>query len=102
MNFDNLVRISLVHTMRDLPRIMKPISAICKNCQFGEQVRSSFKRKEQSTTRLLELIHTNLCGPTRMKSLQGDRYFMLLIDDYSRMAWVTFIREKIDALDKFK
>lgn len=32
---------------------------------------------------------TNLCGPTRTSVLNGERYFMLLIDDYSRMTWVT-------------
>jgi hypothetical protein len=37
-----------------------------------------------------------------VRRLQGDMYFMLLIDDYSRMTWVTFLREKSDALDKFK
>lgn len=51
---------------------------------------------------LLDLVHTDLCGPTRVRSMQGDKYFMLLIDDYSRMMWVTFLREKSKALKKFK
>lgn len=51
---------------------------------------------------LLYLVHTDLCGPTRVRIMQGDRYFMLLIDDYSIMMWVTFLREKLEALEKFK
>lgn len=47
-------------------------------------------------------MHTDLCGPSRVRSLQGDRYFMLLIDDYSRMMWVTFLKEKSKALEMFK
>lgn len=94
MNLDNIVRISVVQAMRDLPRILKLVNAICKDCQFGKQARNCFRWKEQSTTRLLDLIHTDRCGPTRMRSLQGDRYFMFLIDDYSRYTWVTFLREK--------
>lgn len=47
MNFDNLERISVVQAMRDLPIITKPINAICKNCQFGNQVRNNYKSKEQ-------------------------------------------------------
>jgi len=50
----------------------------------------------------LELVHTDLCGPAKIRSVQGDRYFMLLIDDYSWMMWVAFLKEKIEALDKFK
>jgi len=69
---------------------------------LGKQSRVIFKSKEQSSTRLLDLIHTDLCGPTRIRSVQGDRYFMLLIDDHSRMMWVTFLKEKYEALEKFK
>lgn len=48
------------------------------------------------------MTHTDLCGPTRTRGLNGDRYFMILIDDYFRMTWITFIREKYEARDKFK
>lgn len=46
-------------------------------------------------------MHTDLCGPTRTRGLNGEIYFMLLIDDYYRMTWVTFLREKSQALEKF-
>ena len=54
------------------------------------------------TSHSLEIIHTDLCGPTRTKILQGDRYFMFLIDDYTRMTWVAFLKEKSEAFEKFK
>lgn len=73
-----------------------------KNLKLENQTRRNFKVKERSSSELMELVHTNLCGPTRTKSQQGGRYFMLLIDDYSRMTWVTFLREKSEALEKFK
>jgi transposase InsO family protein len=44
----------------------------------------------------------DLCGPTRTQSLQGENFFMLLIDDYSRMTWVAFLKDKYEAFDKFK
>jgi len=47
-------------------------------------------------------VNTNICGPTRVRSFQGDRYFILFIDDCSRMTWVTFLKEKSKSLDKFK
>ena len=54
------------------------------------------------TSHPLEIIHTGLCGPTRTKILQGDRYFMFLIDDYTRMTQVAFLKEKLEAFEKFK
>ena len=75
---------------------------MCRHCQLGKQVITSFKSKEYSASKPLELIHTDLCGPTRTKSLQGESYFMLFIDDFSRMTWVYFLKEKYEAFRKFK
>lgn len=47
-------------------------------------------------------MHTDLCGPTNFRSVQDDRYFILLIDDYSKMMWVAFLKEKLEAFEKFK
>ena len=57
----------------------------CKHCQHGKQTKVEFKTKEYSTTNPLEIVHTDLCGPMRTKGLEGELYFMLLIDDYTRM-----------------
>lgn len=55
-----------------------------------KQTKRRFKSKEYSTSKPWELIHTYPCRPTRTKGLSGERYFLLLIDDYSRMKWVKF------------
>lgn len=88
LKFDNMVKISSTHVVRDLPKIIKPTNTVCKECNMGNQTRKRFKN-EYSTTRPLELIHTDLCGPTRTIGLNGERYFMFLIDDYSKATWVT-------------
>ena len=54
------------------------------------------------TSHPLEIIHTDLCGSTRTKTWQGDHYFMFLIDDYTRMISVAFLKEKSEAFEKFK
>jgi hypothetical protein len=50
----------------------------------------------------LELVHTNLCGLARKRTLKGGSYFMLLIDDYTRMTWVRVPKEKSEAFEKFQ
>ena len=102
MNFENLVKISTKQVVRDMPKIIKPSSIICKQCQHGKQLRVNFKTKQYATSKHLELVHIDLCGPTRTKILQGETYFKLLIDDYTRMTWVTFLKHKYEAFNKFK
>jgi transposase InsO family protein len=53
-------------------------------------------------TRPLEIVHIDLVGPTRTKGLKGEKYFMLLVDDYTRMIAVCFLRNKSEAFENFK
>ena len=84
-----------------MPEISKPSNSMCKQCQHGKHTRVDFKTKKHSSTKLLELIHIYLGIPTRSKGLEGEYYFMLLIDDYSRMTWVYLLNRKSKAFDCF-
>ena len=96
------MKISKLGAVRNLPKIIKPSNPICKHCQVGKQTRASFKTKEYSSSKPLELVHTDLCGPMRIKSLQGDLYFMLFVDGFTRMCWLFFLKEKSGAFKKIK
>ena len=50
----------------------------------------------------LELIHTNICGPISPATLGGSRYFLLIIDDFSRLTWVAMLQCKSDVFEAFK
>jgi hypothetical protein len=62
--------------------------------QEGKKTKTRFKSNEYSTTRTLEIVHTDLVGPTTKKGLKCERYFMLLVDDYIRMTAVCFLKNK--------
>ena len=49
----------------------------------------------------LELVHADICGPTRTTSIGGNIYFLLFVDDYTRMMWVFFLEQKLEAFSKF-
>lgn len=102
ISFNNLVKISSKNAVRDIPKIKKPKNGICDSCQKGKQARAYFKTKEHHTSKPLELIHTDLCGPMRTQSINGDKYFMLFIDEYSQMTWVYFLKHKSKAFDMFR
>ena len=87
IHFDNLVKIYKNQAVRNMPEVTKPGNFVCEQCQHGKQTRVHFKTKENCSTKPLELVHTDLCGPTKRKGLNGEKYFMLLIDDYTKMTW---------------
>jgi hypothetical protein len=68
-----------LHVIKNLP------NSICKQCQHGKQSKVKFKTKEYSTTKPLEIIHADVCGTMRTTGLNGERYFMLFVDDFTRM-----------------
>ena len=94
LNFDNMVKVSNKESVKGISKIIKPSNHVCKHCQHGKQTKVRFNTKEYYTSKPLELVHTDLCGPTRTKSIQGEYYFILFIDDYTRMTWVCFLKEK--------
>ena len=47
-------------------------------------------------------MHTNLCGPIGIESYTGEKFFILFVDDYSRMVNVMYLKEKSKAFEKFK
>jgi hypothetical protein len=73
---------------------------LCSACQAGKQVASHHHMKAYvSTTRPLELIHMDLFGLTTHKSLCGNLYCLVIVDDYSRYTWTFFLEDKGKTID---
>lgn len=73
------------------------------DCFTGKQHRNAIpKTSEWHATKVLQLVHADICGPIEPTSHSGKRYVLCFIDDYSRKAWVYLIAEKSKALKKFK
>jgi transposase InsO family protein len=76
---------------------------LCKGCMQGKQQRQAFPKCSASHAKhVLELVHTDICGPMRTASLGGSRYFMTFIDDKSRKVFVYFLKSRGEALAKFQ
>ena len=75
----------------------------CESCIMGKQHRKSFpKGVSWRASVFLELIHTDIYGPMKTPSLESQRYFLIFIDDFSRMTWVYFLKEKSEEFATFK
>jgi hypothetical protein len=77
-----------IYPITEMPQITKLTNTLCKHCQQGKKTKTRFKSKEYSTTKPLEIVHADLVGPTTTKFLKYERYFMLLVDDCTRMTAV--------------
>ena len=76
--------VSKLEAVIGLPKFGK-IENFCGPCQLGKQTKSSHpKVNVVATSRLLELLHVDLMGPTRTESMGGKRYIMVVVDDFSR------------------
>ncbi|GJU10497.1 retrovirus-related pol polyprotein from transposon TNT 1-94 [Tanacetum coccineum] len=70
--------------VRNLPKL-KFDQHLCDACKIGKQAHTSHKAKNiVSTTRCLELLHMDLFGPSAVRSYGGNRYTLVIVDNYSR------------------
>ncbi|KAL8096063.1 hypothetical protein AgCh_037136 [Apium graveolens] len=84
----------------DIPDFEDRISN-CDACQFGKLVRKPFPKVSGRATRKLQLIHTDVCGPQRTPSLKGSLYYVIFIDDFTRMCWIFFLKFKSEVAQVF-
>ena len=57
----------------------KPDVGLCKKCQIRKMGETSFKRKNCQTKDILEIVHTDLCGPIRVESYNGEFLFLFFL-----------------------
>nr|GEX40428.1 hypothetical protein [Tanacetum cinerariifolium] len=68
---------------------------LCSSCELGKAKRKSFQTKiTPSSKRRLQLLHMDLCGPMRVASINGRKYVLVIVNDYSKYTWTHFLRSK--------
>uniref|UniRef100_A0A7N2LG47 Integrase catalytic domain-containing protein n=1 Tax=Quercus lobata TaxID=97700 RepID=A0A7N2LG47_QUELO len=86
-----------------LPELKSIDFDMCESCILGKQKNVSFlKTGRTPKAEKLELVHTDLWGPSSVASLGGSRYYITFIDDSSRKVWVYFLKNKSDVFETFK
>ena len=85
--------------VRGLPQINQ-IEGVCEGCVDGKMHHLPFPKTSWRAKAPLELVHADIFGPTRTPSLGNKRYFILFVDNYTRMEWLYFIQQKSYAFSK--
>ena len=73
----------------------------CVDCIKGKFAKT-IKKTSKRSSRVLEIIHTDICGPFSVTTVDGYDSFITFTDDYSRYGYIYPIRERLGGLDKFK
>jgi len=75
---------------------------ICHICPQAKQTRSSFPVSTIKTKRLFDLIHVDTWGPYKHSTYNGYKYFLTIVDDYSRGTWTFLLSTKSNAFPTLK
>lgn len=100
LNWKGLQLLKQKNMVIGLPEI-EAKAQICEGCVYGKMHRCPFPKTTWRAKAPLELIHADIWGPSRTLSLGNKRYFILFVDDYTRMMWVYFLSEKSEAFSAF-
>lgn len=73
----------------------------CESYLLGKMPKSSITRHPERVPQVLDLIHTNICGPINEMAHGGFHYFITFTNDHSRYGYVDLMKDKCESLDKF-
>nr|GEU80363.1 hypothetical protein [Tanacetum cinerariifolium] len=100
LNFGAINHLARQGLVRGLPKLKFEKDHLCSAFAMRKNTKKSHKPKSEDTNQeKLYLLHMDLCGPMRVESVNGKKYILVIVDDYSRFTWVKFLRSKDEALD---
>ncbi|GJX58107.1 retrovirus-related pol polyprotein from transposon TNT 1-94 [Tanacetum coccineum] len=95
LNFDTINLLSKNDIVNRLPKLKYAKDQLCSSFELGKAKRSTFKTKTVPSVKVrLNLLHMDLCGPMQIESMNGKKYILVIVDDYSRYTWTHFLRSK--------
>ncbi|GJZ64038.1 retrovirus-related pol polyprotein from transposon TNT 1-94, partial [Tanacetum coccineum] len=81
------------HGLVGLPKLKFEKDHLCSACAMGKSKKKPHKPKSEDTNQeKLYLLHMDLYGPMRVASVNGKKYILIIVDDYSRFTWVKCLR----------
>nr|GFA59411.1 ribonuclease H-like domain-containing protein [Tanacetum cinerariifolium] len=100
LNFGAINHLARQGFVRGLPKLKFEKDHLYFACAMGKSKKKSHKPKSEDTNQeKLYLLHMDLCGPMCVESVNGKKYILVIVDDYSRFTWVKCLRSKDEAPD---
>nr|GEW42842.1 retrovirus-related Pol polyprotein from transposon TNT 1-94 [Tanacetum cinerariifolium] len=103
LNFDNINALAKNDLVSGLLKFKYHKEHLCPSCEQEKSKRASHPPKPVPNSRQrLHLLYMDLYGPIRIASINGKRYILVIMDDYSRYTWVDFLRSKDETPEVIK
>nr|GEZ76987.1 hypothetical protein [Tanacetum cinerariifolium]GEZ83105.1 hypothetical protein [Tanacetum cinerariifolium] len=100
LNFGAINHLARQGLVRGLPKLKFEKDHLCSACAMGKSTKKTHKPKSEDTNQeKLYLLHMDLYGPMHVEGVNGKKYILVIVDDYSRFTWVKFLRSKDETLD---
>jgi transposase InsO family protein len=102
LSFNLLCRFSGLVLLRGLP-LLKFESNVCAPYCHGKMITASHSSvNTMMTEQPRQLLHMDTIGPSRIRSMGGKWYVLVIVDDYSRYSWVFFLKSKDEVFEHFQ
>jgi transposase InsO family protein len=95
-----LCRLSGLDLLRGLPLLKFEIDLVCDPCRHGKMITAS--HSALMTEHPGQLLHMDTVDPSRVRSMGGKWYVLVVVDDYSRYSWVFFLESKDEVFEHFR
>ncbi|GKB48866.1 retrovirus-related pol polyprotein from transposon TNT 1-94, partial [Tanacetum coccineum] len=100
LNFDYITSLAKHGLVRGLPKLKYQKDHLCFACALSKSKKHSHKPKaEDFIQEKLYMLHMDLCGPMKVQSINGRKYILVIVDDFSQFTWVKFLRSKDEVSD---
>nr|GEY83999.1 retrovirus-related Pol polyprotein from transposon TNT 1-94 [Tanacetum cinerariifolium] len=95
LKFGTINDLARKYLVRGLPRLKFEKDHLRSGCQLGKSKKHTHKPKTENTNlEVFNTLHMDLCGLMRVQTINGKKYILVIVDDYSRFAWVKILRSK--------
>lgn len=102
LNYRDLMKCYKENAVRGMRIKDFEVNVPCKICTSGKMVKTSFPKKSTRKSEILEIVHSDICGPMRTESIGKSKYFITFIDDALRWCEIRFLKRKNEAFQAFK
>lgn len=102
VNYKTLYEMKQKGVVEGIEGTLEKNGQVCESCIAGKQTRLPHKQQRPKTKRVLELIHSDVCGPISPTTWDDKKYFLTLIDDYTHFTVIYLLETKSEVTKYFK
>nr|GEY99774.1 retrovirus-related Pol polyprotein from transposon TNT 1-94 [Tanacetum cinerariifolium] len=100
LTFGEINHLAIQGLVRGLLKLKFKKDHLCSACAMGKSKKKLHKpRYEETNQEKLYLLYMDMCRPMRVESVNGKKYILVIVNDYSQFTWVKCLRSKDEALD---